>query len=120
MQEKTTFQLSEQFLAGSADTHNLKKELLRNIQAIEALLVGYHFSSRGRVFNVLLDEDSLSEENSFQGQFKVNYFIGQFNACADLDFTEKAFMQISFNVDIANNIVTLTGEYIPEREPDEC
>lgn len=119
MQETITFQLSEQFLSEAAGGDSLKRELLGNLQAIEALLVGYHFSSRGRVFNVSIDEDSIKHGSTLQGQCKVNYSIGQFNACADLDFTEKAFMQISFNADFSNKIVTLTGENVPEREPDE-
>lgn len=119
MQEKNTFQLSEQFLAGDTGKQNIGEELNRNIQAIEALLVGYHFSSRGRVFNVSIEEDSLNEESSLEGYFKVNYFIGQFNACADLDFTDGAFMQISYKMNPADNSLTLIGEDVPEREPDE-
>lgn len=119
MQEKITFHLSQQFQAGSNFSESLKNELLKYVQAIENLLISYHFVSRGRVLDVVLDEKSFILKGSSGGNFKVDYVVGQFNACADLDFTEKASMKIDFSVDIAKNEITLTGEYIPERGPDE-
>ena len=120
MQEQVTFKLSQEFLLHqSNDIDSLTDELLLNLKAIEALLVSYHFKSRGRVFDISLDEGSVTFLNPLMGKFIVKYAIGQFNACADVDFTERASMEILIDIDKEKSLGIITGEYIPEREPDE-
>ncbi|MFD2164438.1 hypothetical protein ACFSJU_18680 [Paradesertivirga mongoliensis] len=120
MQEQITFLLSEDFLAkDSFDVPALYQELNRNIKSVENLLVSYHFKTRGRVFNVTIDDSSLKLLQPLMGRFLVNYTIGQFNACADVDFSEKASMEMLIDLDPQNKKAIITGEFIPEREPDE-
>lgn len=120
MQEQTTFLLSEDFLAQrSFDVSTLYQELNRNIKSVEDLLVSYHFKTRGRVFNIIINPNSLELLQPQIGKFLVNYTIGQFNACADVDFSEKVSMEMLIDLDPQNKKAIITGEYIPEREPDE-
>lgn len=115
MQEQIKIALSEQFQSAEINADILFNELQKNTEKITELLVSYHFRSRGRVFNVTINHSSIILLNAEMGKFTVNYNIGQFNACADIDFTEKASMEML--IDVREGIVT--GEYIPEREPDE-
>ena len=120
MQDQIKFQLSKEFPRdGLSDTAILKTELLLNIKVIEALLTSYHFKSRGRVFNVNIEENSVELIGDYMGKFLVSYTIGQFNACADVDFTERASMEMLIDIDVKNSDAIINGEYIPEREPDE-
>ncbi|MBC8053703.1 MAG: hypothetical protein H7Y13_11625 [Sphingobacteriaceae bacterium] len=119
MQEQATFQLSGPFLAENIDIIALKNELQSNIKTIESLLVSYHFKSRGRVFDVRLRGESIEMLQAQMGKFLVEYSVGQFNACADIDFTEKASMEMLIDLDSINKRAIITGEYIPERDPDE-
>ncbi len=120
MQEQIKFSLSEEFPKEDiVDLDTLKREINLNIQVIGELLTSYHFKSRGRVFDVRVNENSIEMINSHMGKFTVNYTIGQFNACADVDFTEKASMEMLIDADLISRKAIVTGEYIPEREPDE-
>jgi hypothetical protein len=120
MQEQIKFSLSKELLKKDAiDIDTLKNEINSNIIVIAELLTSYHFKSRERVFDVSINENSVEIINSQIGKFIVNYTIGQFNACADVDFTERASMEMLVDVDLINQEAIVTGEYIPEREPDE-
>lgn len=120
MQEQVVFKLAEGFLSlTSADAALLGKELQENVKAVEALLTSYHFRSRGRVYNVTVDESSVELLNPQMGKFVASYTLGQFNACADVDYSERAAMEILVDIDKEKGLAILTGEYIPEREPDE-
>lgn len=120
MQEQIKFQLSKEYpLNDFSDATILKRELQLNSKAIEALLVAYHFQSRGRVFNVTIEESSVEFIGQFMGRFFVSYTVGQFNACADVDFTERASMEMLIDIDTEKSEAIITGEYIPERDPDE-
>lgn len=115
MQEQIKITLNEAFLSAEPTAQTLFEELVQHSDKITELLTGYHFQSRGRVFNVAVNQDSVQLISTQMARFVVTYTIGQFNACADVDFTEKASMEML--VDIKDGIIT--GEYIPEREPDE-
>ena len=120
MQEQIKFSLSEGFADnGTVDLNRLKEEINSNIEKINGLLVSYHFKARGRVFNVSISENSVEMINSCMAKFLVNYTIGQFNACADVDFTERSSMEMLMDIDLVSKEAIVTGEYIPEREPDE-
>jgi hypothetical protein len=92
-------------------------ELLANRDKIEDLIISYHYKSRGRVYNVHIEPPVLSQE--LAGYFNVRYAIGHFNACADMDTSEDAIMPIEISTDLSLAEINLTGEFIPEREPDE-
>jgi len=119
MQEQTKLSLSKEFPDEIIDLITLKEELNSNIQVIAGLLTSYHFKARGRVFDVSIVESSIEMINSHMGKFTANYAIGQFNACADVDFTERASMEMLIDIDLVKKEAIVTGEYIPEREPDE-
>lgn len=119
MQEQVTFKLSPHFDVQSTDADALLRELKHQQQAVEALLTSYHYRSRGRVFDVLIDESSVALISQSMGKFMVKYSIGQFNACADVDFTETEAMEMLVDIDGEKRVAVITGEYIPERDPDE-
>lgn len=120
MQEQITFQVSANFLSQSSPNLNLlKKELSQNLKSVEQLLVNYHYQSRGRVFDVTVQDTSVEFISDLMAKFVVNYSIGQFNACADLDFSERASMEMLVDFEAEKKIAIITGEYIPERDPDE-
>ncbi|MBC7912735.1 MAG: hypothetical protein H7Y07_01300 [Pyrinomonadaceae bacterium] len=115
MQEQTIIKVN----LSDGDKLSLYKELVQNLDKITALLVGYHFKSRGRVINVSVIESSVEFIKPLMATFMVQYTIGQFNACADVDFTEAATMEMLVDINLEKAEAVITGEYIPEREPDE-
>lgn len=120
MQEQIKLLLSKEFLnESSLDKTILIKEINLNIEKITELLISYHYKTRGRVFDVSINKSSVEMINSQMGKFSVHYAIGQFNACADVDFTERASMEMLIDVDPEKLEAIVTGEYIPERDPDE-
>jgi hypothetical protein len=120
MQEQIQFKLSDEFLKQSiADEISVIKELKENIKSIESLLQSYHFKARGRVFNVVIKDVSLALLSNTMAKLLITYMVGQFNACADLDFNERASMEVLVDIDRESSQAIVTGEFIPEREPDE-
>jgi hypothetical protein len=122
MQESTKFKFSPIAVEGlkmqAAEKESIVLiELLSHKSVIEDLLVSYYFRSRGRIYNVRINKPVLDE--NCNGSFNVTYNIGHFNACADVDSNEEESMQIAINADLSSGSVVLTGEYFPEREPDE-
>ena len=93
--------------------------LSSRIDLIEDLLIKYHFNKREKVLNVVVEEGTFFINDDGMGKFTVNYIIGLFNACADIDYAEKARMNIVFKTNLNDHQIIITGEYIPEREPDE-
>ncbi len=93
--------------------------LSSRIDLIEDLLIKYHFNKREKVLNVVVQEDTFFINDDGMGKFTVNYIIGLFNACADIDYAEKARMNIVFKTNLIDHQIIITGEYIPERELDE-
>ena len=120
MQEQIKFKLSDSFRNGpSVDSKSIGDELQRNLKAIESLLTAYYFKSRGRIFGVNLVVDSVEVLNDSLAKFLVRYSVGQFNACADVDYVEQESMEMLIDIDFQALEAIITGEYIPEREPDE-
>jgi hypothetical protein len=120
MEEQIKFEVFDGFFSGSnPDAELLKAALHQNLKSIEQLLVSYHFKSRGRVFDVAISEGSIEFIKPLMAKFIVNYAIGQFNACADLDFNDKAAMEMLVDIDSDQKAFIVTGEYVPERDPDE-
>ena len=122
MQERTKISISSVALEGikmqAADKELIIfNELLANKSKIEDLIISYHYKNRGRVYNVRIESPVLSQE--LTGSFNVRYAIGHFNACADIDTNEDAIMAIQISTDLSLAEINLTGEFIPEREPDE-
>lgn len=123
MQEQTRFSLSDTALAALRSRNAIKEtlwaEFKANIKVVEDLLVGYHFRERGSVNDLVIEENSLLTDRDGNGYFIATYVLGMFNACADLDLSDTARMKIDFKTDLEGAEVLLTGEYFPEREPDE-
>jgi hypothetical protein len=119
MQEQIIISLSSYPDTGVVHTSFIYEELSRQIKSIEALLVGYHFKSRGRVFDVRVIPESVEIVSASMAKFVVVYGVGQFNACADVDYAERASMELLLDIDSDQRKAIITGEYFPEREPDE-
>ena len=121
MQESLTVQFSpsviQEVLNGSV--HALLIELEKSKEKIIELLVGYHFSERQRVFDVQILETSPVLDGQGRGSFVISYMLGLFNACADLDHSSAAKMKIEICINPESGEAVLTGEYFPERGPDE-
>jgi len=107
------------YMPAEGTWQNIVPFLVDNIKRIEELLVRYHYSRREKVLNVSIDQDKIFVDQKGMGSFTVSYVIGLFNACADLDFNDKAAMKIGFRIQPDSHEIILTGENIPEREPDE-
>jgi hypothetical protein len=119
MQAQIHFTLSEtgsvRLREGTPLRAVLEDELSRRPNALEPLLMSYHFSKRERVFDLSVDPLSFDERS-----FIVKYNTGLFNACADVDHTDSTRMRITYKFLAAgSSTILLEGEYIPEREPDE-
>ncbi|WP_256010512.1 hypothetical protein [Desertivirga xinjiangensis] len=95
----------------------LLNEFLFNKNRIEDLLMGYYFNARGRVFNVMINKPVMEDESN--GYLYVHYSIGHFNACADVDSFHEEKMKLSFVLNMDKAELNISGEYFPEREPDE-
>ncbi|WP_207425914.1 hypothetical protein [Pedobacter sp. SYSU D00535] len=110
----------EEFKSEEPAKHFVLEELLKKkLKKIEELLVSYHFRTRGRVFDIRVEPGSVKFKNFNSGEFTAGYRLGIFNACADIDAVDIAKMLISFVLNLDTKTLLLTGEYIPEREPDE-
>lgn len=123
MQETTKFAMSPQAMEAiedGADRKVILAQTLENeIKHVEDLLMGYHFRERGSVDHLELDTTNMTVDEQGKGSFTARYILGMYNACADLDLSDKAKMEIDFEVDFKNGMITLTGEFFPEREPDD-
>jgi|GEM_PF-822893 len=123
MQETTKFAMSPQAIEAIQDGADknviLAQTLTNEIKHVEDLLMGYHFRERGSVDHLELDTSSMMVDDEGRGSFMARYILGLYNACADLDLSDKAKMQIDFEADFKNGMITLTGEFFPEREPDD-
>jgi len=123
MQETTKFAMSPQAMEAiedGADRKVILAQTLENeIKHVEDLLMGYHFRERGSVDHLELDTTNMTVDEQGKGSFTARYILGMYNACADLDLSDKAKMEIDFEVDFENGMITLTGEFFPEREPDD-
>ena len=123
MQEKIKIHLSEHYLSLAAHqpdaTQPLYSELVKNISKINDLLISYHFSKRERIVDLEIDKSSIVITSEGKGNFLVNYTIGMFNACADLDYTQKEKMIIDIEINQKTNEAVLRGEFFPERDPDD-
>lgn len=122
MQEHLTIKLSGISLSGimshAAEQESiLLNEFLFNKAKIEDMLTGYYFNTRGRIYNVTINKPVMDAQN--RGYLYVYYFIGHFNACADIDSYEEEKMKLSFVLNLDKAEVKISGEYFPEREPDE-
>ena len=98
--------------------NNIVVELERHINDISSLLARYHWDEKGVVNAVKIDPDLLQISQSGKGRFTVKYAINIRYGCSDIDIDLNNKMLIDINTDLETGITVLTGEYIPEREPD--
>lgn len=123
MQEEITIEIKEEVLANINNINQNAKDFLQsyleeNLSNIQDLLFNYHYEKRERVYDLKIDKKSISFDGS-KGSFKLQYMIGFFNACADLDYNTPEKMMIKFYLNREKSMVTLVGEYWPERGQDE-
>jgi hypothetical protein len=123
MQESISFPLSPDTSGAMDNGINLKEsfynELLLHKEVVADLVRGYYFTERKSVSALEIDADSVMVDQEGRGSFMAHFILGMFNACADLDYNDKSGMLIEFAADPDNATMTLTGEYFPEREPDD-
>lgn len=92
--------------------------LEENIKQIQSLIFAYHYHLRERVFDVKIDEKSITFNNK-KIKFNALYKIGISNTCADLDYTDNSKMTIDMVIDPDKFTALLIGEYWPERDQNE-
>lgn len=121
--ERVIFILPESFLAELENCHDrtehVHKMLSDNISFLTDLIAGYHFASRGKVYDAVIVDGSLSVTNDYRGNFRAKYKIMYTNGCQDLTYDDKDDKVIFFEINTNAKNITLTGEVVPERLPDE-
>lgn len=118
VQFKIPGKLLEDLLRLKEDREGLMAALLEsNRYSIEQLLMAYYFSSRNRVFDLVIRNPQFLTETT--GRFKLDYKLGHFYACADIDTQQDESMTVGFRLEVATSELVLQGEYWPERGPDE-
>ena len=117
MQEK--IEIISEDISGIDGAEDLQQFLIRNIEQIRLLILAYHYAQKERVFDLEIGETVFKDENIQKGLFRASYKTNIFNGCSDLDLTEKKEMIVTFWIDATQNTITLSGEYMPERYPDE-
>lgn len=123
MQEIIRIQLFDKTLQAILADHPDKVKLIadeldQHEKAIENMMVSYYFLDRKRVYDVTIDKTTVEINRDGNGHFRINYMLGLFNACADVDASDLTYMDILMAVDFEKRNMILTGEDIPEREPD--
>jgi hypothetical protein len=93
-------------------------ELEANLSHISSLLTSYHWSEKGIVHALKIDPLSIRIDQSGKGSFITNYGTNIHYGCSDVDIELENKMRINLSVDLQTGETILTGEYIPEREPD--
>lgn len=121
MQEKLTINLSPGFVKAFQENINLatlNAELAKQEVQIASLLTGYHWSEKGIVNSIRIEPGSVKIDETGKGSFKVAYAINIHYGCSDVDIDLDKSMLITIAIDLPSATALLTGEYIPEREPD--
>ncbi len=123
MIEQTSIELSETRIHAIRNIQEAKNELLveeliNNTTAIENMISGYYYESRGKVYGLNLKKDSIVFEDNLRGYLTLDYSINYFMGCQDLTYDDKNNMRIDFEINIPEKVIKLSGENIREREPD--
>ena len=121
MQEKLTIKVSPEFIKTLIGNKNPSLTLLALTEheaQIAALLTGYHWGEKGIVNSIRIAPDSVNIDEAGKGSFKVAYAINIHYGCSDVDIDLDKSMVINIAIDTTTATALLTGEYIPEREPD--
>ena len=124
MQEKTVINLGRIALEEIAEKPLKIKELLiaklnENLEKIRLMISGYFFLERKRIYNLTIDEESVSMNEAGNGTFRVNFTIGILDGCADIDRSQLDDMLVSISTNLQTGEILLLGENIPERQPDD-
>lgn len=123
MQHSLTITVSPSLLkafnnAGADRNRLIKDELTVYSKDIASLLSGYHWSEKGIVDDLEIDEASIAINEQGTGSFKVKYAINIHFGCSDVDIDLDKSMPVTIVTDIEQQTAKLTGEFIYEREPD--
>ena len=123
MIEQTSIELSETFLHTIRNVQEpgnelLIAELMNHNTVVENMLGGYYYEGRGKVYGINLQKDSIVFENNLTGYLTLNYHINYTIGCQDVRYNDMNKMRITFEIDLSEKIIKLTGETIRERDPD--
>jgi hypothetical protein len=123
VQERSTISIAPQFVAavsakGDERPALIAEALEHHIDDISALLTSYHWNERGVVHSVLINHDSVQMDSLGMGQFKVSYGVNIHYGCSDIDIELSKTMVIGIHINLQTGEALLTGENIPDREPD--
>jgi hypothetical protein len=97
---------------------NIADELENHTADISSLLTSYHWNEKAMVHTLKINRQSIEIDKSGKGRFTVNYGTNIHYGCSDIDIELENKMTINIKVDMQTRKAILTGEYIPEREPD--
>ena len=97
---------------------NIANVLESHSADISSLLTSYHWSEKAMVHTLKINRESVEIDQFGKGRFTVNYGTNIHYGCSDTDIELENKMTININADIETGEAILTGEYIPEREPD--
>lgn len=123
MKEQTKIALTSEFLYRLKNARGKKYlllEFLRQQNASLLRLVGdYYYSSRGKVHELNVGEEIIFI-NDLSGSFTVCFNVNFTNGCQDLTYDhEDQLMVMKFLLDVEHSVIHVSGEDVPEREPDE-
>lgn len=124
MIEQVEIALSKKAIDALENVQEIRKELLlsdleNNVTSITQMLSNYYFESRGRVFDLKIEENSIFFEDQLTGHLKIHFSLNYFMGCQDLTYDDKGSMKIQFKVNPQDKIIKLIGEDIRERDPDQ-
>jgi hypothetical protein len=103
-------------LSSSGSLHGV---LESHKEVIHAMVASYHYESRGYVYDVIVDQAFLKFTSSYSGSFVVQYKLNYTVSCSDVKYDISDRMIFGFLIDVDNSSLTLSGEKIYERGPDE-
>lgn len=123
MQETQTITISKIILETIiGDSHErlrvIGNELAKQQDNICSLLTSYHWEERGKVHAIEIDDSSIKVDKNGEGHFTVKYGTNIHYGCSDRDINSDNMMTISIKVNLQTGSTLLTGENIPDREPD--
>ena len=72
---------------------------------------------RGKVYDCAVETDSVQIKTNISGRFVVDYSVHYFFGCEDITTQADQRMRIDYKLDPESEILELTGEYWPERDP---
>jgi hypothetical protein len=119
MQENITLNISTDVVASVINNDTDKEQRIielvtDHLPQLQAMIESYWFAKKANVLNVSVPADSIRFATAVSG-YTVSYFF----ACDDITTNNAESMTCTFDVDLGRHAMTITGELLPERVPDE-